>query len=302
MDDSPPLVCVDLGKTHCRVRVIAGTRSESMTATGLPGLGTPGAAAAAAEKIRALVGPFAPLIAGGSIAIGAAGAWSAPGAAADLAQRMQREFEAAAAVASDVVTAHVGAFAGDAGVCVIVGTGAVALAVAADGRSSLRDGRGLAAGDFGSGAWLGRQGLRAAELAQAGVGAATSLADRIADAAARFADAATAPDTAARLAAHAPMVVACARAGDAVSAAIVDQALEHLTMTAAAAAADVGVQAVAVVGGVADDAWFRGRLEEGLAAAGLVPRVPAGDALAGAGLVAARTDLPLERSIHRARA
>lgn len=301
MDASRPLVCVDLGKTRCRVEVTSAGAVENVVGEGLPGLGAPDAAAECAESLTRLVAGIAPTLRDARFSVGAAGALAAPEAAAQLAGLLAARFASGVAVTSDVVTAHAGAFAGSTGVCLIVGTGAVALAVASGGETTVRDGRGLLAGDFGSGAWLGREALRAAEMARAGVGERTTLTEVIDAPVREFTAAVASQHVAARLAVRAPAVLAAARAADDVSLEIVARGARLLTETAAAAAADVGVDEVAVVGGIADDAWFRELLHLRLRQAGLTPRPPRGDAIAGARLIAERTDLPLEGSIHRAR-
>jgi N-acetylglucosamine kinase-like BadF-type ATPase len=297
-DDVPregSAVGVDLGKTSCRIRV----RDEVVVGEGLAGLGADGSAARSAARIGELLDGREPE-GFALIGIGAAGAFAAPGAAARLAALVAARYDVAAAVASDVVTAHIGAFGGGPGVCLIVGTGAVALAVSPDGRSSMRDGRGLVAGDWGSGSWIGREGLRAAEAAQVRVGPPTTLLDRIADPR-TAADAAVAhPDAAAKLAAYAPAVLACAAEGDEVAVDVVDRAVAHVAQTAAAAAGDVDVADVSLVGGVTADAGFRERLRTVLVARGLRVAPAQGNALDGALIMVQRTDLPLEGSIHRA--
>lgn len=63
---------------------------------------------------------------------------------------------------SDVVTSHAGALGRAPGVVAAIGTGAVVLAVGADGRTARVDGWGHLIGDHGSGFQIGRQGLAAA--------------------------------------------------------------------------------------------------------------------------------------------
>jgi N-acetylglucosamine kinase-like BadF-type ATPase len=74
-----------------------------------------------------------------------------------------------------VVTAHVGALGGEAGVLLIAGTGAVGLGVTDAHR--MVDGWGPDLGDLGSGSWLGREGVRAVLRARDGLGPATVLTD-----------------------------------------------------------------------------------------------------------------------------
>lgn len=82
----------------------------------------------------------------------------------------------------DVVTAHAGALGGQPGVVLAAGTGAIALAVAADGRTREVDGGGYLYGDAGSGFWIGRQGLDLAMRGRDGrapAGALTSRAEKV---------------------------------------------------------------------------------------------------------------------------
>lgn len=81
----------------------------------------------------------------------------------------------------DVVTAHAGALGGQPGVVVAAGTGAIALAVGADGRSHEVDGGGYLYGDAGGGFWIGRQGLDLAMRGRDGRGPAGALTARAAE-------------------------------------------------------------------------------------------------------------------------
>lgn len=297
---SEPTVSVDLGKTRCRVSL---SGHVPVIGDGLAGLAAPGAPARSAARIAELLeraGVVGTVGAVSSIGVGAAGALAAPAAGAQLAQILASAYAVPVAVASDVVTAHLGAFGGAEGVCLIVGTGAVALGVSADGRFSVQDGRGLATGDRGSGAWLGREVLRAAERADSGDGPRSALTDVITNSHERAIEASQSPDAAAVYAAFAPIVLDAARGGDEVGVGIANEAIAHLVTTAVAAAAEVTVDLVSPVGGVTADDWFHERLADALVAAGLHVRPAAGDALAGARLMAGSTDLPLEGIIHRA--
>ena len=86
---------------------------------------------------------------------------------------------------NDSVAAWSGALAGEAGVIVISGSGAAALAVGSDGVSVHADGWGHWLGDEGSGFDIGRRGLRAAVRCADQRGVATQLLDRLI---ARFGD------------------------------------------------------------------------------------------------------------------
>ena len=301
MSTEDAIVCVDLGKTRCRVTVWGPDgRISGADGPGLPGLAVPGAPERTAAALSSLVAGLSPTVVPTSFGIGAAGALSAPEGAADLADRLARTFDAPVAVASDIVTAHVGAFDGAAGVCLVAGTGAVALAVAPDGRTSRRDGRGLLAGDVGSGAWIGRAGFRAAEMAAAGAAEPTTLSTLIDTGDAAVARLTAAPSDAAFLARHAPAVLSAAEAGDATAQRIVDEAVEELAATALAAALPTDQRTVSILGGLTGSDWFRHRLTAALAARDLTTRAPAGTALDGARIIATLRDLPLEGFIHRA--
>lgn len=302
MTAADAVVSVDLGKTSCRVSLsVDGRETAAVAGTGLPGLASPDGVADTAATIAALAERLVPGSTPGAVGVGAAGALTAPDAAERLARILADRFMAPVAVASDIVTAHVGAFDGEAGVCLVVGTGAVALGVSPDARVSRRDGLGLVAGDLGSGAWIGRAGLRVAELAQAGAAAPTRLADLIPDAAAVALSIAADPAAASALARYAPVVLEAASEGDPAAVGIVDAAASELAATTLAAALDTGQRTVAVLGGVSDSDRFQRELHTALSDRDLIVRAPTGTALDGARLIAARHDLPLEGFIHRAR-
>ncbi|MGO2684193.1 MAG: hypothetical protein ACTIAA_08215, partial [Microbacterium sp.] len=124
---------VDLGKTRCRVAVMDAGERRTFSDNGAPGL-------ASANGIAAALGAILPLLeqarqagqAGDArridaLGVGAAGAWTAPDQALELARRLADETGARVAVASDVVTAHAGALEGAPGTLLIAGTGAAAL-------------------------------------------------------------------------------------------------------------------------------------------------------------------------------
>lgn len=286
-------VAVDLGKTRCRVAVHRDAERVTETGEGAPGLATADGITAAADAILPLLPARAD-----RIGIGAAGAWNAPAAAAELARRLAGATGARVVVASDVVTAHIGALGGNHGVLLIAGTGAAALGVDDDG-VRLVDGWGPELGDFGSGSWLGREGIRAALRATAGLGAQTALVDAV-QACVGSGDIprwlAADPQTARRLAAIAPIVLDAAEAGDVVAARIAAEAVRLLTASAVAA----GTTDVALHGGLTGHPWFREALESTLHSARRHTVPAAGDALDGASLLVQRHDLPHERFVHRA--
>lgn len=142
------------------------------------------------------------------------------------------------ALASDAVTAYVGALGQRPGVVVAAGTGLVALGT---DLSSWRraDGWGHLLGDCGSGAWIGRAGLEAALRAydgRRGGSAALLVAAESAFGSADGLPAAVYPraDRPAVLASFAPRVAHCAEQGDEVSAGILALAARHITEAARA--------------------------------------------------------------------
>lgn len=288
---------VDLGKSRCRVVIDGDGERVARAGVGAPGLAAAGGVECALEAIL-------PLLEGDRldlIGVGAAGAWLAPHAAQELSSRLAAASGAAAAVASDVVTAHAGALAGAGGVLLIAGTGAAALGVDADG-ARLVDGWGPELGDFGSGSWLGREALRAVLRADDALGARTALTAAIAqpvgapsDIQAWLAQREPLPR---RLATLAPLVLDAAADGDAVAGEIVAEGIRLLTATAVAASTRTAD--VVIHGGLTDHAWFRASLTSSLQTAGRTIVPASGDALDGALLLARRTDLPHERFVHRA--
>ncbi|NMO90570.1 N-acetylmuramic acid 6-phosphate etherase [Actinomycetospora sp. TBRC 11914] len=213
-----------------------------------------------------------------SLAVGAPGALTHPGAAGELADLLVAGWAGpdpdAVTVTSDVVAWHAGAFprvGSVSQVLLVVGTGAVALGVSPDGRVRRVDGHGLLLGDAGGGARLGQEGLRAALRALDGAGPPTALAGPARQ------TLATRPDSPAALARFAPAVLAAAEGGDAVARAVVDEAVTALVATVDAAGGALAATEFTVVGGLAD------ALAPRLAAArpDLTVRGPEGDALAG---------------------
>ncbi|WP_290648184.1 BadF/BadG/BcrA/BcrD ATPase family protein [Aquisalimonas sp.] len=81
-------------------------------------------------------------------------------------------------VVSDAHTAVLGAFAGDDGGVLIIGTGSCGMALV-EGRFHRVGGWGFPVSDHASGAWLGLRALRAALLCQEGLRPPSALCDRI---------------------------------------------------------------------------------------------------------------------------
>ncbi len=85
------------------------------------------------------------------------------------------------ALASDAVTACLGAHGGDAGAILVVGTGSQGQVLTASGEQRSIGGWGFELSDGGSGARLGQQALRIALLAYDGLAPASPLTDAILD-------------------------------------------------------------------------------------------------------------------------
>ncbi|WP_194765160.1 N-acetylglucosamine kinase [Microbacterium sp. UFMG61] len=302
MPTDSAVLAVDLGKSRCRAVLFDSERRLVFDGAGAPGLAArDGVAAALAAVLPALDRVRTSSMALTAVSVGAAGAWAAPAAAAEFARRLATAAEVRSVVASDVVSAHVGALGGGPGVLLIAGTGAAALGIEAES-ARLIDGWGPELGDFGSGSWLGREALRAVLRAAAGQGERTSLERLLRPAVGEASDIQSwmshEGPLARRLASLAPVVLDAAEAGDAVASRIVREAARLLTGSAESATAlSVGV---ALHGGLTDHPWFRSELERALVAAGRDPLAPRGDALDGARLLAERSDLPHERFVHRA--
>jgi N-acetylglucosamine kinase-like BadF-type ATPase len=193
-----------------------------------------------------------------AVALGCSGA-------ADLGAELREDFPRAlrevcgparTIVASDMVTAFFGALAGEPGVTLSVGTGAVAFGGDLAGRWRRADGRGDLLGDLGGGAWLGRAGMVAALRASDGRrGGSPLLLRRLlcayADTGTLIRELNTRTDRAAVLAAFAPAVLEVARSGDPVAAEIRAEACRHLADTALAARVE-NAKHLAVVGGLPD--------------------------------------------------
>ncbi len=154
-------------------------------------------------------------------------------------------------VISDAEAAWMGALDEGEGVLILAGTGSIVLARTARGRWTRAGGLGPLLGDEGSGFWLGREWLRAS-----GHGADSLRA------------LATSPNPVARIAAHAPAVVARARRGDRTALRVVRAAQQHLAALAAAAVTELELRApvrVGCAGSVMLDPWFRAGVRRALA-------------------------------------
>lgn len=85
------------------------------------------------------------------------------------------------ALETDVVAAHAGAFAGDPGIVLSAGTGAICFGADEYGEKFYADGWGPLLGDEGSGHWMGAEALKAACRSFDGRGPHTRLASAILD-------------------------------------------------------------------------------------------------------------------------
>jgi N-acetylglucosamine kinase-like BadF-type ATPase len=243
------------------------------------------------------------------VVAGLAGVFERPEVAAPLADRLaMRTGASRVVVTGDLVTAYAGALCAGAevtrlppGVVVAAGTGAVAFAVAEDGRTARADGWGFLLGDEGSGFWIGRQGLAAALAHRDGRGGSAPLHDA---AVARFGPVEGLPGLvhgtetpAETVASFARDVAAAAAAGDPVAAAIWADAGRHLATSVVAAAAIHGDAPVPVswTGGLFSAGElllepFRRSLSE--LSSHLTATPPRGSALDGAETLASVEQLP----------
>ena len=304
------VVGIDVGRTGCRVVVRGGNDAERVEYVDqgvVPQAGRHGPRLAAAALRRATVEALARAGLAGEaptdIAVGMAGLTMLDGGSEALAEAIAYLWPGAhIAATSDVVTAHAGALDGESGVVLAVGTGAVALGLAADGAMHRVDGWGQWLGDEGSGAWIGREALRAVARAADGRGQPTALADFVV---ARFGDVKTLPS---RLPFESALptqtatlvsdVVDAAASGDAVAGGIVEGAVASWVDATLAAVRATGAATVACVGGLAEvpalyDAWVRAMEPHAK-----VVRA-AGRAVDGAVMLADRGDLPHEPQVWR---
>jgi glucosamine kinase len=111
-----------------------------------------------------------------ALACGLAGANNAPWAAAFQAQA---PMFAELLLVSDALTTLYGAFQGEPGVIIALGTGSVGLALCADGTRREVGGWGFPSGDEASGAWLGLRALSHAQQVADGRRASDSLAQAV---------------------------------------------------------------------------------------------------------------------------
>ena len=307
------VLAVDLGKTNCRAALWTGAGRFDAEGPGAAGLAAVDGAATAERAILAVVRKLlqgAGLTCVATVVVGAAGALSAPAAARELAERLLVALPAMRlAVTSDAVIAHAGALAGQPGVVLAVGTGAVAIGVGRDGAFTRVDGCGPWLGDDGSGAWLGLTGLRSVLRGEDGRGPPTSLREA---ALTRFGAIADLPvliggdaNPARQAARFAGDVIRAAASGDAIARDLLAQAVRALVTTARAAVARSGLPEpvpVALIGGLLDaELVLRAQLQAGLLDGPVRVQIQAavGTALDGARQLAERTDTIYEARLLR---
>ncbi|MFT2815319.1 N-acetylglucosamine kinase [Leifsonia sp. A12D58] len=298
----PRYLAVDLGKTSCRVRLFDadGVIAEE-TGPGAPGVADRNGVALSADAIRDVFFrlPSAARSALAGVGIGAAGVEAAGATARGLVTEVRNFTRAPVALINDALAAHAGAFDGGAGVILIIGTGAIAYAVADNGATRQIDGWGPWLGDEGSGRWIGQEGLIAALHDFDGRGASTALTARaralVGDLAAMPAWVSAEGNPARRLGRFTPDVLDAAHDGDVVARDIVARACHALVATARAA----GSAEVTIWGGVAEHPYFSAELKATFAQAGITTIPSRGSALDGSALIITRTDLGYEERIIR---
>ncbi len=224
---------LDGGGTRCRAQVLCETGERSALLTGGPAnlasdfdgalREVSALLTAARDAARALV-PEVELIAPRMV-LGLAGATES-----GAGERLRAALPYAdVTVCGDIDIALAGAFGGDDGIVMAVGTGSV-LARQRAGVMQRLGGYGLSLGDEGSGAWLGREALRSALHARDGLAPDGPLVAAIWQEFAGLSEliAFAARARPADYAALAPLVLAQDRAGCPVAGAILDQGCAYL--------------------------------------------------------------------------
>lgn len=263
-------VCLDIGRTSCRVQQYDVRDPAAPRATSAPTAFESGTTLADVDgpaQVAWLVAnsldAIDPAATRTALVVGVAGGLEYPAAVTELAELLASAPWLQTTVTGDIVTAHAGALRGGRGVVLVAGTGAVALAVDATGQITKVDGNGYLLGDAGSGFSVGRAGLEAALRHRDG---RPDGSEELAEAAeARFGGLATFParlqagaDAARRVASFAVDVAEQARGGDQRSIEIWQHAVDDLTESVVAAGAAVAADgrvedvAVALAGGLFD--------------------------------------------------
>jgi N-acetylglucosamine kinase-like BadF-type ATPase len=171
---------IDGGGTRTRAVLLDDENGEIARASGGPSnyhsVGQAKAEASLRETIRQVLAT-AGLAVDDVAAIGLGLAGVARPGDADIVRAMVSRIARfpRAVVTHDAETALVGGVGRRLGVVLIVGTGAIAYGVNAQGEARRADGWGYIIGDEGSGLWIGQEGLRAVARAYDGRGPATML-------------------------------------------------------------------------------------------------------------------------------
>ncbi|MBO0872448.1 MAG: hypothetical protein J2P19_03545 [Pseudonocardia sp.] len=300
------VLALDVGKTGCRAALfVDGARTEEASGGGAIGLAEADGVARAMAAITEVTEGWGSVdaVAAGLAGLGR-GRDRAPALAAALTARFGTD---RVLLTSDMTIAHAGALGGAAGAVLAAGTGAVAMAVAPDGRAHTVDGWGYLLGDEGSGYAVGKAGLEAALRAYDGRAGGSTRLRRLATA--RFGPLEGLPtlmfaaDNPPQLIGGFALDVAeAARAGDPTARRIWVDAARALARTAVAALAALptGITALACTGGLLE----AGELltvpldaELTALAPGTTRRAPRGDALDGAFLLNQRPELPHRRLV-----
>ena len=164
-------------------------------------------------------------------------------------------------VTSDAELALEGAFEGDNGIVMIVGTGSIAIGKVGKGKFVRCGGWGIELDDEGSGAWIGREGLTAIVRALDGRGKATTLIEPFSDINPTID--LKEPRTIVKAYAErafeyhmlSPMVMRCADDKDAVCLEIIERAAKHLIehLNALYGQFNMKTVPVALMGGIIDN-------------------------------------------------
>ena len=247
------ILCVDGGGTRSRGRLAdaAGViRAEAFAGPLNPATDLTRALASLGELWASCAGATGCTLAEATLAIGAAGLYLP---AVQAAFRAGCPDYAGVVALSDGYAALIGAGRGQPSALIVAGTGVAGHRLYVDGRSIQRDAWGWVAGDRGSGAWIGRAGLRHCFAALDGIVPWDGLSEAILHAIggrATVADGWVANLTPDRLGALAPVVLDRAAAADTAAITIRGRAVEHLA--ALAGVLDAGDVPLFAVGGIAE--------------------------------------------------
>jgi glucosamine kinase len=287
------LIGIDGGGTHCRARIRDGAGRLIGEGTGGPAnlrLGPAVAMAAIVDAAKAAAqagGLSENELARASVGLGMAGAIDDARNGQLLAQ--PHPFPRVA-IDTDAYIAWLGAFAGDDGAILILGTGSAGLAVVKRKRFNV-GGWGNVISDDASGNEIGQHAIRRALWAHDGMAPMSDLANKILD---RFdhappkvvawADQARPTD----FAKWAPLVLEYAAKGDPMGVAVIEHAAEGAARIADCLL-NAGAPGISLLGGLAEPLrpWLPKRIQEKLVA-------PKGDAMEGA-LLLAREAQPLKQ-------